>query len=216
MQEPFERVIELRKQRGFKSASAAAERFGWNINSYRSIENGNRGVTTEWADLLAKAYKSSRAYILWGEDMPQPVAANETSISIIELDVKASAGSGSLVDGDGNNEIGKWSMPAASVKDFIAQPENIRIIQVIGDSMEPDFLPGQRVFVDTADRLPSPPGVFVIWDGFGLVIKRCQMLPHSDPPRVRLQSSNPGYGTYEVSLDEAHINGRVIGKLQRT
>ncbi len=217
--EPFERLQKLRKRAGYKNAGDAAKAFGWNVNTYRSQENGTRGINAEWADRFARAYKSSASHILYGDEAPgravQP-ANDESTLKFPELDVRAGAGAGMIVENDGHEKLGEWTMPAISVESFMRNPSTVKIIQVIGDSMLPDFLPGQRIFVDVSDRMPSPPGVFVVWDGFGLVIKRCQMIPHSEPPRVRLMSSNPAYPSYELSLDEAHVNGRVVGKLQWT
>ena len=82
--------------------------------------------------------------------------------------------------------------------------------------MIPEFNPGDRVMVNTADRMPSPPGVFVIWDGFGLIIKRCEMVPHSKPPRAVLSSANSNYATYEAEISDLDIQGRVVGKWQWT
>ena len=48
--------------------------------------------------------------------------------------------------------------------------------------------------------------------GLGLVVKRCQVVPHSAPPRVRITSDNPKYDGYERTLTEAYIQGRVIGQ----
>ena len=42
-------------------------------------------------------------------------------------------------------------------------------------------------------RVRIPPGIFVIWDGTGLVAKRIEHAPHSEPPRMVLKSLNPGY-----------------------
>lgn len=66
--------------------------------------------------------------------------------------------------------------------------------------------------VDPSDTRPSPPGIFCVWDGLGLVIKRVEYLMNSDPPTIRLTSCNPAYQAYERSLDEAQIKGRVIGR----
>ena len=133
------------------------------------------------------------------------------SIRIEELDVRASAGAGLI----GGNEkvIAEWQVPSEVVRGYSTAPaEEMRIITVMGDSMEPTLQPGQRVLVDTGDRKPSPPGVFVVWDGLGLVIKRVQMVPHSEPPRVKITSDNAKYEPYERTLDEAYIQGRVIGQ----
>lgn len=137
--------------------------------------------------------------------------ASGRSIRIEELDVRASAGAGLI----GGNEkvIAEWQVPSEVVRGYSTAPaDEMRIITVMGDSMEPTLQPGQRVLVDTGDRKPSPPGVFVVWDGLGLVIKRVQMVPHSEPPRVKITSDNAKYEPYERTLDEAYIQGRVIGQ----
>ncbi|MGH7091506.1 MAG: S24 family peptidase [Stellaceae bacterium] len=36
-----------------------------------------------------------------------------------------------------------------------------------GDSMEPLLSTGDRIMVDTSQRIPVPPGIFVIWDDMG-------------------------------------------------
>jgi phage repressor protein C with HTH and peptisase S24 domain len=133
---------------------------------------------------------------------------------IDELDVRASAGSGAsgLTD-ETARAVAAWQIPNEIVRGYTTAPAaELRIITVLGDSMEPALLPGQRVLVDTADRRPSPPGVFVVWDGLGLVVKRVQLLPHTDPPRVKITSDNQNYEPYERTLDEAYIQGRVIGQ----
>lgn len=137
--------------------------------------------------------------------------AGGRTIRIAELDVRAS-GSGGLV-GEAENKVGEWQVPSGVVRGYSTAPAiELRIITVMGDSMEPTLQPGQRVLVDTGDRKPSPPGIFVVWDGLGFVVKRIEFMAHSDPPRVRISSDNPKYTAYERVLGEAYIQGRVLGK----
>ena len=136
---------------------------------------------------------------------------NGRMMRIEELDVRASAGAG--LTGENEQVVAEWQVPSGIVRHYSTAPAaELRIITVMGDSMEPTLQPGQRVLVDTGDRKPSPPGIFVVWDGLGLVIKRVQMLPHSEPPRVKITSDNVKYDAYERTLDEAYIQGRVIGQ----
>lgn len=141
-------------------------------------------------------------------------------VSVMELDVYAPSGDGG--DGDAGNAItaneeagaivGVHTMPAASFREAYGfSPQRIRIIPVKGNSMAPDLWPGQRVMVDIEDKAPSPPGVFVIWDGMALVLKYVEVIANSDPLRVRISSKNPAFQPYERVLGEAHINGRVVG-----
>jgi transcriptional regulator with XRE-family HTH domain len=139
-------------------------------------------------------------------------AAAAHMLRIEELDVRASAGSG-LADTAAARTVGEWQIPSELVRAYTTAPAaELRIITVLGDSMEPLLTPGQRVLVDLADRRPSPPGIFVVWDGLGLVVKRVQLLAHTDPPRVKITSDNPNYEPYHRTLEEAYIQGRVIGQ----
>ena len=45
------------------------------------------------------------------------------------------------------------------------------MITVDGDSMEPLLAAGDRILIDVSRPVPVPPGIFVIWDGMGLVAK---------------------------------------------
>ncbi|MFC7540393.1 helix-turn-helix transcriptional regulator [Siccirubricoccus deserti] len=89
------------------------------------------------------------------------------------------------------------------------------MITIEGDSMEPLIASGDRILVDTSQRVPVPPGIFVIWDGMGVVAKRVEHVPNSDPPMVVITSVNPQYQTYERLADEVNIIGRVVWMARR-
>lgn len=139
---------------------------------------------------------------------------------ISEIDVRAPSGNPGLLEimSESHHDMSlrRYGFPRDEFKElFGATPDGIVIVEVIGDSMFPTLVPGQRVFVDTSDKTATPPGIFILWDGLGLVLKRVEYVAHSDPPRVRIISDNQSYPAYERVLEEAHIQGRVIGSLQR-
>ncbi len=92
------------------------------------------------------------------------------------------------------------------------QPEKFRHVRMVGPSMLPTFEPNQVLLVNLADRAPSPPGCFLVWDGLGELIQRVQVVIGSHPLRVRIWSDNPTYNqSFECPAGEAHILGRVVG-----
>ncbi len=106
---------------------------------------------------------------------------------------------------------GCWSLPSDYLyAELRVAPRAARLIEVQGDSMEPTLRAGDRVMIDTADQRPSPPGVFALWDGFGVVVKRIEPIPNSDPPTIRVQSDNTNHQAYNRSAAEINIIGRVV------
>ena len=91
------------------------------------------------------------------------------------------------------------------------KPKFLRCMNVKGDSMSPVLESGDQILIDVDDRVPSPPGMFVLWDGLGLVVKWvAPVMPIGDPPMLQITSENPRVAAYEILMDEAHISGRVV------
>lgn len=154
--------------------------------------------------------------------------------TVVELDTKAGAGGGGLVDlinvtDDGGNQISGevvkdyWRIPEAYLRgELRIEASKALIVEVTGDSgYDPahphapgSIFPGDRVIIDARDTRPSPPGPFLVYDGTGLVVKLCEPVHGSDPPTIRLLSRNPTYSPYTIALDDGHvIVGRVRGRI---
>lgn len=228
------RIKELRDAKKLTLEEVAAVA-GTSPQQISKLEKSERRLTTEWMERIAPAFNVDPAELLAkglrlgrierarieGEagqlpDLPpEPV---RPSVLIPEYDVRPLAGDGAAdipEPGEhGHSVVGMWSMPRGFLSSYAADPDAVRVIQVAGDSMEPDYPAGERLIVDTSHRVPSPDGVYVLWDGFGLVLKRIALLPGGKPRRVRIMSINPNYPSHDVALDEIHINGRVIGRWQ--
>jgi transcriptional regulator with XRE-family HTH domain len=220
------RRLKLLRQRAGLSIREVAHALGMEHgSSYQHYEDRYRKplLPLELAQRLvpifgAKGIDAAELYALAGVDGSNMRALGAKSgdsadgtLRIEELDVRASAGDG--LTGENEKVVAEWRVPSEVVRFYSTAPASeLRIITVLGDSMEPTLQPGQRVVVDTGDKTPSPPGIFVVWDGLGLVVKRVQVLAHSEPTRVRITSDNPKYEPYERTLAEAYIQGRVIGQ----
>lgn len=89
-------------------------------------------------------------------------------------------------------------------------PDALRVLTIHGDAMVPSLHHGDVLLLDSAQQHPSPPGIFVLFDGVGLVTKRLELLPHADQPKLRIICDNPHYSTYETNLSDAHIMGRLV------
>lgn len=155
---------------------------------------------------------------------PQPRHINQIYlpqdiVAVKEFDVQASAGAGRVVEYE--NEAHFWAFPRDFTRQLQAAENDLAILTVEGDSLvstpasNRDIEPGDKVVVRITDKLPTPPGYFVIHDGLGVVAKRVEHIPNSEPAAVRISSNNPAYPPYERTLDEAYILGRIVGRWQR-
>lgn len=108
-----------------------------------------------------------------------------------------------------------WVVPASLfARRTRTAPENIRLFTVQEQAMMPLLAPGETVLVDLADGTPSPPGIFLVADGLGHIIRQCAHVPHSQPPQVRLSAADARHEAHTLPLASAGIVGRVIAKLQ--
>lgn len=106
-----------------------------------------------------------------------------------------------------------WMMPARLLESkTAAPPDKIRIFTVRDNSMEPDFAVGTQVLVDLSDTVPSPPGVFVMSDGVGPVLRQCDIVPGEEPLQLNV-SSRSGV-SFRLAMDKASTIGRVIARLE--
>lgn len=107
-----------------------------------------------------------------------------------------------------------WKVPDHILRRRLAggSPQGVHIVECEGDSMEPRIHNGDFVFIDTSRRIPSPPGIFALHDGFSQTLKRLELVPNSEPPRVMIIPENPRHHTYDRLLDEVSIIGRFVGR----
>jgi hypothetical protein len=210
----------------------------WRLANYPEGK-GSRKMNKEWAEKLAPALGVEPADLLFNGKRSKPkVRRQEGAISsvdddirrvnrdvILEADVRSGAGGGGVrseehivFDQHGNTYAaegiaGEWSLPHPVMSGMLrASPKNILAFEVIGDSMEPRLKPGDRVFVDRRLTYPNPEGIFVLWDGYSIVVKQLQIVRGSDPLKLRVISANPQYEAYEVLADDAKIIGRFVGR----
>lgn len=163
---------------------------------------------------VAKELEVELEYILGEGAMEQPrrKAADgddESYAAIQSLRVEASAGGGSVATAELTGE--PYYFRKSWIRNTLhSRPEDLRIITIRGDSMEPTLHEGDVIMVDTSRKHPSPPGIFILFDGLGLVAKRIELITNSLPPSVSILSDNQRYGAYTRALSEIQIIGRVV------
>ena len=135
----------------------------------------------------------------------QPDFPPDDYVFIGRVKGKISAGGGLTPD----NAI---EMRLAFRKDWLKRkgnPNNMSLIKVSGDSMEPTLLSGDIVLVDHSRTSVAPQGgIYAISIDHEIMIKRVQVLFHEG--KLRIISDNKQYEPIEATPDKVRINGKVI------
>jgi phage repressor protein C with HTH and peptisase S24 domain len=179
---------------------------------YDILYGRSQKPTREKLERLAEQLKVGVEWLVTGEGRvegtPPGRSGDDAHVAIRSVKVRPSMGGGRIVqeveEGEPFHFLARWVRNTLNV-----QPDDLRIMRVEGDSMEPTLSDGDAVLVDLTKRLPSPPGIFVLHDGMGLVAKRLELLPNTDPPRLRIVSDNQRYAPYEVAAVDVNMVGRI-------
>ena len=165
---------------------------------------------------VARVLKVEREWLIHGigevEGAPPFIDNPDDSfVAIAHASPRPAMGGGAIVgDEDGDTPGRAYHFRQSWIRHKLkASPSQLRIMHVAGDSMAPTLLDGDTVLVDMTRQLPNPPGIFVLDDGMGLVAKRLEHIPNSDPPAVRVISDNKLYPEYERTAEEIRIIGRI-------
>lgn len=166
-------------------------------------------------DNLAEVARVLETTVGWllGEDTLTP-QTQDAAISIPEYDVRVSAGGGFHIDTETQKDT--WPFSRSYIEGELRLPVGkLVVLEAIGDSMFPTIQSGDRILVNMADTRISQPGIFVLWDGDGTVVKRLELIPSTEPAKIRRISDNPLHGDYEVMAEDTNIIGRVVWYARR-
>jgi len=127
-------------------------------------------------------------------------------------DVKAAAGHGATVQTE--DVVDTLVFKREWIHQTLhANPNDLYLIAVQGESMTPTLHPGDMILVDRrTESTIGADGVYVLRMGDSLLVKRVQRLPGRT---LRISSDNPAYQSFELPLDSANdddlaIIGRVV------
>ncbi|WP_161596348.1 LexA family transcriptional regulator [Agrobacterium salinitolerans] len=131
--------------------------------------------------------------------------------TVTYLPFRASAGGGSVVLDDSPGL--ELDIDALSQQILRMRRKNIRLIEIIGDSMLPTFLSGDMVVADTSfprrDALPDDGELYVISKDGELLVKRALWV---DAGVIEWKSDNPEFAAIRVEGDEIN-QVKIVGKV---
>ncbi len=175
---------------------------------YDIINGKSTNPTSSKLTAIAEQLGVSVQYLLSGVHQVMGSRHAEWSdvVEISSISVEQSISGGALISTDSE------AKPYYFRNDWVrrklnAHPEDLRALNVKGDCMAPTLKDGDMLLIDMTLKLPNPPGIFVVFDGMGLSVKRLEMIS-SD--RLRVLSDNPQYSPYESNLSSVNIVGKVV------
>lgn len=92
-----------------------------------------------------------------------------------------------------------------------ANPSDLCLIDVDGESMEPTLRTGDMILLDRRKARVVPcDGIYVLRMRESLIVKRLQKLPGN---KAKVTSDNPAYGEFFLSLDAQNEELSIIGRV---
>ncbi|WP_455756514.1 XRE family transcriptional regulator [Sulfurimonas sp.] len=206
-----ERIAKARKNAGYSDQKAFAPVIKVGARTLADYETNNSEPKASTLKLIAESCEVTTDWILFGVESTLPtIPCKELSEDIVSInyypDIYAAAGYGSINEYGLNPEAmtfdRKFLQELLNVRNF----NNLDIIRVMGDSMEPFIHNGEFVILERSNEAFN--GETVIANIHGQVyIKRF----HADPFKkwIKLVSDNEVYGDINLDTPE-HIEALSI------
>ena len=195
-----EKVIEAQRELGL-SHRALADRAGVSYDVVRELHRRPNSTTgAENAEKLRRALSID-------EGFNEPPGVFDVDLVPV-YDIEAGAGRGVVVYDE--SSVASLAFPPGYLsKTLDADPADLKIISVKGDSMIPTLAGGDVVMIDMSKRDLSFDGIFVFReDGEALQVKRIGRA--SRRGYVTVIADNSAYPTVEMPREDVDVLGRVI------
>lgn len=195
------------KARGLKTAPWTRDA-GVRESTLRDFLSGrNASMTTVTLEKLASVEGTTIAELIGEKPRERP---SRDMVAVKGIKVEAAMGGGCDVSDESEGEPfffrRSWIEKILGTQDSL-----LRVISLDGDSMEPTLSDGDVALIHVHGSDPATrPGIYCIWDGHGLKVKRLELLP-GKRGKLRVLSDNAAISPpYEVNVEDIRIIGRVI------
>lgn len=203
-----ERMVSARLKLGCRDAMDFYKKYSQNgrlfsYPKYQKHESGERPLNEKSAITYSKIFNVDWLWLLRGEQ-----EKNAQTVSIDIVDAIACCGNGHV--NFKTHILGQHMISVSAFHQITAiNPERIKILKVIGDSMEPTISNGDFVWVDISCQTPIGDGIYMFCIGDRLVVKRVQMNPFNHS--IQILSDNPKYMPIKAdNYQTVRVVGRVI------
>lgn len=118
-------------------------------------------------------------------------------------------------DPDKPTGVMPWALPYQYLRAElnVEKHDALCMYKVQVDTPDGKYQFGDRVIIDRSAQRPSPPGHFLIWDGYGAQLAHVTVVPGgTGKPQARVQTAA---GNYEVDAAKLKVIGRVRGRFMK-
>lgn len=198
-----ERLKAERQRLGLAQAEFGAK-CGVSKTSQFNYEAGDRSPDGEYFNKAAELGVDTH-FVITGKGAK---ATMEDFVVVPKYDAAASAGNGAL--NGHHSEIHGLCFRRSWLNKKGLQANNLKVIDVTGDSMVGRLSDGDQVLIDESQTTPKSGYAYVLRQGDELLVKYAQLLPQGI---LRLSSENQTYKPYDIDLSkepDVSILGRVV------
>ncbi len=197
------------------TAAEAGRKAGLSNDAIRNIFNGKSASPRIKTILsLSNILNMDPVYLISGRNQ----MVSDTQFAMVKrLDIKASAGLGNYIDTE--TLIDRFAFNRNWLKREGLHSDQLSIVTVDGDSMEPILKIGDLVLVNHAEKEIITGKIYVFRVEDELFIKTLQKLPNR---RILVSSENKRYESYQISSEDFtgreenfEIIGRVITSMNK-
>jgi phage repressor protein C with HTH and peptisase S24 domain len=220
MKKAGDRLRELRLKKGYATATDAAKAFGWNEHTYKSHENGLRGIRPDAARKYATAFGSTAAHILGMGSANGTVSDNINLVTSAPVLARVSAGA--FRYDEGLEEGAVLQVPIVPRKDIPAQLQYAVIVD--GPSVNKRIPDGAFAICAPFDSYPGGAQhgqlVHVVRERAGLHEHTIKEIRYTSKGTILVPCSTDPRHQEPVQLDSGtadelvRIQGVVIGSYQ--
>lgn len=174
--------------------------------------NANWLLTGEGSMQLSEAAQSQSLGGMTQGQVLAPVAPETARYVTVPLydDIRAAAGAGAH---NGQVELADDAMMFKD--DWIrlelgARPENLCLIRVSGDSMEPTLRAGDVILIDRSAGRPDREGIYVLRLEDALLVKRLQLVPGGT---IKVTSDNAAFEPWTIQRSSPPTDLAIVGRV---
>ncbi|WOG28120.1 XRE family transcriptional regulator [Endozoicomonas sp. 8E] len=188
-----------------------AEMTGKSASHIYKICRGTSRPSMTYLESLYDEFRVDLNWLLTGDQNDSGQISDTTESKEIVFapmfDVQASAGMGSVVQGEEVSEYFAFNKTFLS-RQLGVSGESLAFVTISGDSMLPTFQDGDQVLVDLSRRSVQCEAVYLIQTEDGLMAKRVKQVQHE----LKITSDNLEYPCWNMDLKKVEENP-VVGKV---